>query len=80
MSKSQCGVDQKTIEQTEFYDFSESMSLSYVLLCNSLVLNGIEPIFGMEFFGTTGRLATCLAAMVAQFQWQHCETLITSLS
>ena len=30
-----------------FDDSKESMSLSYILLCNSLALRGIESIFGM---------------------------------
>ena len=44
--ESQYGLDHKTIEQNEFqYD---SMSLSYILLCNSLALSGIQSIFGMD--------------------------------
>ena len=42
----------ETIEQNELTGFMshESMSLSpsYILLCNSLALSGIDPILGME--------------------------------
>ena len=41
----QYGLDHKTIEQNKFYD---SVRLSYILLCNSLALSGIQSIFGME--------------------------------
>ena len=43
--ESQYRLDHKTIEENEFYDW---MSLSYILLCNSLGLSGIQSIFGME--------------------------------
>ena len=39
------GLGHKTIEQNKFYD---SMSLSYILLCSSLALSGIQSIFGMK--------------------------------
>ena len=39
------GLDHKAIEQNEFYDL---MSLSYILLCNSIALGGIQSIFGVE--------------------------------
>ena len=44
-NESQYGLDHKTIEQNEFYDL---MSLSYILLCNSLALSGIQSVFGMD--------------------------------
>ena len=44
-NESQYGLDHKTIQHNEFYD---SMSLSYILLCNSLALSGIQATFGME--------------------------------
>ena len=43
--ESQYGLDHKTIEQNEFND---SINLSYILLCNSLALSGIQSIFGMD--------------------------------
>ena len=42
------GWTTKQKEQNEFYDSNESLSLSYILLCNSFALNRIESIFGME--------------------------------
>ena len=43
--ESQYGLNHKTIEQNELYDW---MSLSYILLCNSLAFGGIQSIFGMD--------------------------------
>ena len=66
-----------------FYESNESMSLSlnYILLCNSFALSGIEPVLGMKGpWSGRHQPSSYLVAIITQLPCNQSETLITHLS